>query len=337
MPLTRLDIWLPRLAGGNLAAVVLACVAILFVGDRWWLTTALAYLPRVPWAVPSLILLPVTAWNRSWWSVAACVLAATLIFGPLMGLTLGLGASEGGQSVTVATCNIQDAQPRLELVLRELTAVDPDVVCFQESSQDRPEFKRKWPEFHVLHEASFFVGSRWPIEPLGLIESDTARRWCGGVYRVVHPQRPFILVNVHLSTARHGLAHLRDPEVPLPTALNRLSAHQDLREGETFDLAAAVAKVAGEPVVLAGDFNQPPGGAFLSRAFGGWANAFDAAGLGYGYTAPCDTDRLWPTNWPWLRIDHVLVRPGEFGVRSAAVGRSAGSDHRLVTAELVWD
>ena len=333
---TRLDRWLPPLAWANLVAVLIVAGLVLFVGDRWWAAAVPTYLPRLPWLGPAAVLLGLALWRRAWRPAAASAVAGAVVAGPLMGLRLGLGRAEGAASMRVATCNIQDAKPRLELVLRELKRVDPDVVVFQESSRPRPEFEAEWPNWHAHHEATFFAASRWPLEPVGLVESDSMRRWCAAAVRVRHPTRPFVLVNVHLATARHGLAPLRDRDTPIGTALERLEVHQALREGELYDLREFVEQFEGEPVVLAGDFNQPSDAKFLTAAFGDWTSAFDAAGRGYGYTAPCDSGRLWPPNCPWLRIDHVLVRPGEYGVAHAEIGRTAGSDHRLVAADLVW-
>ena len=334
----KLDIWLRRLSATALVVVLVVTGVILFGGERWWCSAALTYLPRVPWALPSLLLLPVVLFRKQWWAAVACLAGVLIVAGPLMNVRFGLdAAAAGSQTVRVATCNIQGGNPDFGLVLRELKAAEPDVIAFQECDEDRPELTGAFPDHSAVREASFLVASRWPVESVGLVESDSMRRWCGGVFRVDHPQRPFLVVNVHCATARHGLAPLRDRTQPIGDAIEKVNVHQALREGEVFDLLDRVREETDLPVVLAGDFNQPANGTFLRRAFGDWTSAFDAAGTGYGYTAPCDTARLWPPNLPWLRIDHVLVRPSEFGVVSAAVGETAGSDHRLITADLTWD
>lgn len=319
----------------NLAAVLIVCVLIMGIGERWWFSAALSYLPRLPWLVPSVVLSLLCLVFRPKLAIAAIVPLVLVAVG-LMGLCMPVAAAEEGEhTIRLASCNIQHGDPRFGSVVIELQRLDADVMFFQECDQPRPRMAEKWPEFHAAHLESFDVTSRWPVTALGLVDSEGSHRFCAGVFRIDHPERPFVLVNVHLSTARHGLSHLRNTSLSLSEAARLASDWQLIRETEIRELAKQVEGYANEPLVLAGDFNQPWSGQFVQDMFGDMTNAFDVAGTGYGYTAPTDSGRLWPNNCPWLRIDHIAVND-QFGVTHAEIGTSAGSDHRLIAADLTW-
>jgi endonuclease/exonuclease/phosphatase (EEP) superfamily protein YafD len=83
----------------------------------------------------------------------------------------------------------------------------------------------------------------------------------------------------------------------------------------------------GAALLIAGDFNLPPESAIFRASWGGYTDAFPAAGCGYGYTKF--------TRWWGARIDHVLAGAG-WQVRDCTVGPDVGSDHRPVLATLEW-
>lgn len=334
---TFFDQMLSLAAWFNLAAVLVVAVLIMVVGERWWFSAALAYLPRLPWLLPSVVILFLLLLKRPKLAPLALV-PALIVAVPLMSLCMPVATAKAGdQSIRVATCNIQSGFPRFGSVVRELQRLEPDVILFQECETPRDEIAAKWPGFYHDHVDEYDVTSRWPVERLDILDNAESHRFTAAIYRIAHPERPFVLVNVHLSTAREGLAHLRNNELSLSESTQRLANWQIIREAEVHGLAERVSELMDEPVVLAGDFNQPWSSQFIQADFptATWTNAFDVAGTGYGYTAPTDTERLWPHNTPWLRIDHIVVND-RFGVLDAEVGASAGSDHRLVAADLTW-
>lgn len=318
----------------NLLAVMVISALIMGIGEHWWFSAALVYLPRLPWLLPSVVLVPVLLWRRWKWTPLAIV-PIFVVAVPLMGLCMPVAkAAKGEHAMRIASCNIQDGLPRFASVAHELERYQPDIIVLQECTTPRPRLAEMWPDFHHFHMDDFDVTSRWPIEMLEMIDSRASNRYVAVVLRVSHPERPFLLVDVHLSTPRHGLSHLRDTS-NLGSAVRAVTDWQLIRQTEIEEMAARIRELTDEPVVMAGDFNQPWSSQFVQNAFGHWTNAFDVAGSGYGYTTPTDTKKIWPSNTPWARVDHVVVN-ASFGVTHAEVGRSSGSDHRMIVADLTW-
>jgi endonuclease/exonuclease/phosphatase (EEP) superfamily protein YafD len=83
------------------------------------------------------------------------------------------------------------------------------------------------------------------------------------------------------------------------------------------------------PATIAGDFNTPSVSELYRAAWPGFTNAFNETGFGFGYTAPCTNHRHWFDDVPWVRIDHILA-DDHWSVSACGVGRSKGSDHRLI-------
>lgn len=318
----------------NFVAVIAVAALNILVGEHWWFSTAFCYLPRLPWLIPSLVLVPLLLWRRWKWTPLAIV-PAFIVAVPLMGLCMPVAkAAPGEHSLRIASCNIQDGLPRFASVVRELQRCKPDIIVLQECATPQPRMQTDWPDYHHAHIDDFDISSRWPIEMLGMIDSRTSNRYVAAVYRVAHPERPFLLADIHLSTPRHGLSQLRDLN-NLSSAIRGVSDWQAIRHAEIQELAAQIIEFGDEPIVLAGDFNQSWSGQFLQESFSSWTNAFEVAGTGYGYTTPTDTSRVWPNNTPWARVDHIVVNQ-QFGITHAEIGTSAGSDHRLIFADLTW-
>src|SRR5690606_26602976 len=88
------------------------------------------------------------------------------------------------------------------------------------------------------------------------------------------------------------------------------------------------------PLLVVGDFNMPVTSSLFQQHWGDLTSAFDAAGWGYGYTAPCHTNgNHWPRNVPWLRIDHILLS-AHWDPTDCWIGTSAASDHRCIAARI---
>jgi vancomycin resistance protein VanJ len=90
----------------------------------------------------------------------------------------------------------------------------------------------------------------------------------------------------------------------------------------------------GRPAVIVGDFNMPCDSSLYQRNWFGFQNAFNTAGVGYGYTFPCTPQYCWPGGIPWMRLDHILADES-WRVKSCHVGTVNGSDHRMITATLL--
>ena len=331
--------WIRRgvvtLSVAYLAGVLLLWVLLRFAAESFWPATALLYLPRWPWLLPA-IPIGIAAWLL--WRPGALLAAigAILVLGPIGGFRFGGGSEPagGGPVVRVVTLNIQNGKPNLRASLGEIERFAPDVVCSQEVDFEQPDLDASLASVeltHRRHDSHFYVASRWPLERVRLVESQASFRDLCVVYRVLAPQ-PFHLVNVHLSTARHGLTNLRPRTIVTGAGLDELREHQRLRMAEIDELAAVLNDVP-QPVVVCGDFNMPVDSPAFAPLLIGRCSAFDAAGFGYGYTVPNEATPLWPRGWCWLRVDHVLGS-ADIMPLDARPGHASGSDHRAMLATL---
>jgi endonuclease/exonuclease/phosphatase (EEP) superfamily protein YafD len=72
-----------------------------------------------------------------------------------------------------------------------------------------------------------------------------------------------------------------------------------------------------------GDFNLPPESVIYRRDWGGFTNAFEQWGQGYGYTME--------TKRGAVRIDHILFSD-TWHCRGVVIGPELGSAHKPVIA-----
>src|SRR4029079_14558968 len=78
-------LWVLWLSVANLAVTGTVLLLIFVVSERWWVAAAITYLPRLPWALPSLVfgVAAIAVHPRSLWPNA---IALGLVLGPLMEL-----------------------------------------------------------------------------------------------------------------------------------------------------------------------------------------------------------------------------------------------------------
>jgi endonuclease/exonuclease/phosphatase family metal-dependent hydrolase len=114
------------------------------------------------------------------------------------------------------------------------------------------------------------------------------------------------------------------------------------------DLATDPALDGRAPVVVAGDLNAPPGSPFLRPLTDVLVDTWECGGGDPGAATLRSDHPFAPLEVAELidqRIDHVLLRPGQPGLRVEVTGaRTAGdpvdgldpSDHRAVLCDLAW-
>ncbi len=320
----------------NLVGVGLLWIGLFALSERYWLTSVLTFLPRVPWLVPSLLLIVAgIIWNRR--SIPFNVVAAGFVLLAIMEYCWGFNAAplpDGAQQLRVVSCNVQRFEPRFELVLEEISRANPDVVFFQEARDSHPLFRSYFSDWHTVHQAEFFIASRWPIQYEAICHANAYSRPSAMHAVLMTPSGPIDLFNVHVMTPRHGLAEISPRTLLSGEAADAIDHHLYLREAEAVATRQfIVTRQSTGRTIIAGDFNAPTSSSMVADVWNRWTSAFDAAGCGFGYTAPCSDHSLWLDRIPWVRIDHILVGP-QFGVSSAEAGKKNGSDHRAMSAQL---
>ena len=328
------------LALGYLLGLVAAVLVMRYIGERWWVTTALLYLPRYGFALPlPVVVLALLAFGPRRWLLGLPVALWLLLF-PLMGLETGLGRGSAGAGegprFTLLSYNVETAQ-RPEEVAAVIKEAAADVVLIQEYNPDIEELlANTFRGFHRHTAGQFSIASRFPIGDVYLppklpVEGSEPRSARFVRYRVDTPLGPVHLINVHPVSPRNGFEEARGNGLLYELLRGRIGssegvavvkANSHLRRLQAEAFAAEAAR-SPHPVIIAGDTNMPGLSYILATTLGRFQDGFEAAGRGLGYTYPADR--------PWMRIDRILVDERLRFRRFETLG-GAASDHWAVYA-----
>jgi hypothetical protein len=143
----------------------------------------------------------------------------------------------------------------------------------------------------------------------------------GARFRFETPFGDVVAVNIHQPTPRDGLEALINRA---PKALTLIDEDSEVRTITSRKLGTWADNSAD--LIIAGDFNCPVESRIYRRDWSRFQNAFNTAGLGWGYTMY--------TGKAAMRIDHVLDKAPWKCVK-CWVGPHVGSAHRPVIADLV--
>jgi vancomycin resistance protein VanJ len=317
------------------AALVALILALRFVGESWWVTTVLLYVPRLAFAIPLPFFVGglIASSERGWlWTQGV---SALLVCFPLMGLALRMprAGDAGAGTVRVLSYNIDKGRGGVENLAEEIRRFSPDIVIMQEIEANGADLTRAFQSSYATVEVSgqFFIASRFPIlssvdaEPLAM-RLDGLRHY--HAYLLDTPIGRIRLLSVRPVSPSWPLNDLRRRGLTwtnFTSALRALDWNSRLRELE----ARTIAEVAGQsadPVVIAGDTNLPTLSRIFGRHLSSFHDAFADAGSGFGYTFPGG-------RWPWMRIDRILTGRGLRAVGFQR-GTSTLSDHLCVVGDL---
>jgi endonuclease/exonuclease/phosphatase (EEP) superfamily protein YafD len=314
------------------AAVVLSIALLNVLGpERWWWAGVNMFLPQWIWAIPSLVLLPLSlSYARRW--VWLPTLTLLLVVGPLMGFCWSLPRRAEGASLRVITYNVQLWQrSNIPKVVAEIRNARPDILCLQDARLGgRTALDNFLGDWNVAAFGQYVIASRFP-----LIDSAVGDISYGGethTYlraRINVAGQDIVVSTAHFATPRDALSGYRSPKfwadgVPL------IKENLSHRMIQARTLADDLRHVPG-PLIVAGDLNSPPP-SLASRTLTdlGLADAFSAAGRGYGYTF----GHTLLYRQSFLRLDHILVSR-HFTATASRIGGTSASDHRPVIADLV--
>ena len=336
--------WILAVAALGYPLTLLAIVlAFRLVGERWWVTTAALYLPRLPLAAPLPVLVLALALARSRRLLLA-QLVALLLLVPLLGFKLSLPRhpTEGASRLRILSFNIYGEALGVEGILAAVHAADPDIVLFQAvGDRGAPVLAAGLPGYHVHSSGQFFLASRYPIleatDPPRISYQGQLRSPRFMRYRLLGPTGPIRVYSVHPPSPREGLSELYGDGlraqidsghlIANPQGMGLLSSVAGLRTAQMCTVASD-AGGSPDPVLIAGDTNLPGSSWAFSHCFGGFQDGFATVGNGFGYTFPSTKRRR-----PWMRIDRVLADD-----RSRFLGFEVGpgllSDHQPVIADL---
>ncbi len=239
-----------------------------------------------------------------------------------------------GQSVRVATYNLNWGNRRGDQVIDAITTANADILCLQETTVQSEQFLRRhladrYPEFHAVGHNGQYAAERFVIasttRPRDLTFHPPGRGLFGfytAIFRIGN--RDVRLVNVHLTPF-----HIR-PGGGFRDALEALSTTEDVHSAE---IEAVVETVnADQPTIVLGDFNSISTFKAPKRLVQlGFVDSFASI------TADADTHPTW--YWPTrplpisLRIDYIF-HTGHFQTTQSKIIQREGSDHYLLVSEL---
>jgi endonuclease/exonuclease/phosphatase (EEP) superfamily protein YafD len=219
-----------------------------------------------------------------------------------------------GQSVRILTTNVEfhnRAVPGLREFIRDRKV---DVVMLQEvkgGAQSPAELlKKDLPGWSLASVGDVSILSRWPLSDI----HETPLRSLPGRFilsATVNSPKPFRAMTTHWSVPQ------------ISKGLQRLKSTIEAQEQDYVDTANAISQET-QPVILGGDFNNPPRHGLSRKLSDQMVDAFSSRGFGPGWT--------YPAQRPMVRIDHLFSNKSNKPIH-AEVGPSFGSDHRSLFAE----
>lgn len=293
---------------------VLAWLAGVVLGDRFWWSQWLSWIPALTVALASggATLLAVALRPR-WWRGRTVALAFVAVLSAMWAvrgnLGLGLAVPTPPTAVSVLQWNTDwpsGDDPRSERALAEQTA--DFTLISNRGSITAIDRVSSWagPDARVYGAGPFALVTRWMVLEATPIASGGAGRqqWWVARFTVAPPGwqgRPLRIAMVDL---------------PSRPTLSRAVMADALRK-------ACEQGGLGEVDLVAGDFNATESSVILSRCFPDMHDVLSMSGRGWLAT--------WPRVMPMWRIDHVLVGPRLRAIDGWTVNPGV-SEHRMTMA-----
>jgi endonuclease/exonuclease/phosphatase (EEP) superfamily protein YafD len=329
----------PRLAALLCWSYLLLLLGLIFYirvkGDGEWVATILVFSPRWIFAAPVVLLLPLVVYRLCRLPVALLVITALF---PLMGLSVGWNRLSGGGSKSVSTTSASPASTGLsELPLRLVTFnlhhtnfgtpalsrfladSHADVLSFEELPEKplRSALPADLP--HRARYGELLIASRYPI----MVRPRVLWWDVAMLYTLNTPVGPVELVGLHLSSPHWAIADSLDGSTGGPDELVQNIAN---RRNEAQMLRQLIDRSNDQPLIIAGDFNLVPDSALFRENFSKVTDAWDASGLGFGWT--------YYHQFTMVRIDHIVFNDW-VRCQSCRVGPEIVSPHRPLIADLL--
>jgi len=338
--------WIPRLvravAIAYPATLLAIWIAMRWIGEAWWVSTAALYLPYALFGLP-LPFVVLAAWLKRMRRLARAQLVSLLLLVfPIMGFVLPWPsfADASAPKIRIVSLNVDSGRAGAERIVDAIAGYSPDVVLLQETAANEafvPVLRARFPT--VSTSGQFALATRFPLvrvmEPEKLPYYGTIRSARFIEYVLDTPLGTIPFFSAHPISPREGLVSIRGEglrhEIGTGRLLEGTRAHvlevnTGLRTIQVEALAQAASLEPG-PVVVAGDTNLPTPSRLLNRTLGEYVDAFQQAGLGFGYTFPTNKWR------PWMRIDRIIAR-GPLRFVHFEIGRPVVSDHHFIVADL---
>lgn len=289
-------------------------------GEDWWLTTLLTWAPQPQWIVPPALMLLLCIIARR--PLLTLINLAVALFALLCiaDFQVNPRPPDPGDHLVIraATWNVHGYTRDREALRERILAWDADVVCIQESVSS--VLDGLLPGYEFVQDGHMGVYIRGEIESYERVRIGDLKPEYMLVANAVTEAGPVTIMTVHLPR------HLRSP---FPRDLKPFSEYvMEAVEDRGERIDSIISHLPEQtPVILAGDFNTPPGSRFWRQLDEHLIDAFDATGFGFGYTF------LLRWKYPLLRIDYVWAGGGAVPIR-CRIKEEHPSDHRPVVADI---
>ena len=322
------------------AALLATWLGLALIGERWWVTTALLYVPCIAFGAPLVVLVPALLLMRRRQLIWTQALAFMLTLFPLMGVVLpGLGGHNAGPTLTLMSFNVNSEAEGVAQIVHEIGANSPDVVLLQEVSPNSALQELLKPRFPYTEASTqFIIASRYPItertDPAKIPFEGHERSPRFMRYVVDSPLGRLAIYSLHplsprgalgIYRFRGALRRLRSGEFLAGDPEADVGANARLRDAQ-IRISSEMAAKESLPVLLAGDTNLPGLSAIRRRYLSGYGDAFRQASWGFGYT--------YPAQHPWMRLDRIMA-DHRLRFTDFHVGCAGASDHLCVVARIV--
>ena len=306
---------LTRLLWFSWAAIAVLVLTMHVFGQRWWPVGALVYSPPQMW-IFGLLLIAGLGWRVERCITWVCMGTALFFMGPLWEWRTHrppVRAEVWNDAKTIRVLTVNRGDHHGHSSAGYIMAQRPDVLAMQDSITPQA-YTPGAPEYSALPNQSrigeFLLLSRFPITKSQLLMTTLPGDgkappaiFKAARFEVMFNGEPVAIYNAHLPSPRrdfHEFAH--EPSLP---ALNSLRRYWRNHETVIEDL---VARIDAEtmPVIVMGDWNQPPIGPNYRRLVRKLQDAHTQAGLGYGWSFPGDWWTPFTAGNVWLRLDLVL-------------------------------
>lgn len=305
---------------------IVGLAGVLLAAPVFWVGDILTFF--LPWiAVAVGLTLIFAALFRLRLVALATVCLGVVVAVPMISAWSHPSELTAGTPLRITTFNTLVGTADPDAMMLFLDQERPDVLVLQEYSGEMEtalaaRFRTMFPYRSDLDGGALptvLVLSRYPIVDSAVIASEFDRfgHEDQSVVRVAIDAdgRAVVVYAVHAPTPRWGAQSWEARNALLGVLAERVAG-----------------EAAGEPVIVAGDFNTPPWSPHFQRMLDD-AGVTDTAGRLF----PSPTriiDRGGLRDLLGAPVDHILVSDG-IGWRADQIGPDLGSDHRPVTADLV--
>ena len=255
-------------------------------GDRWWFATVLLYAPRWLYGLPLIVLVPLAAWGNR--RALLPLVAATVVFiSPRDGPSRSACTKHCNRQTPAArsTCNMQGGKVARNALAEFAVNEQADIVRSRSATETLSCPGRRVGTCYGRADWLSHRGSTARCGPLASCPSaipmaaaqrpTMRRRGTLGRFRVL--LRPLAYTAQLVSSGYSIRGNRRAGRSRL---LNELI---QCRRWESEELKQWIAN-SNRPTIIAGDFNMPVDSTIYRDVWSSFANAFDAAGFGFGNT-----------------------------------------------------